>query len=151
MPNMRTGVTLGTADYSIGFDGQEYVDAIAVERKSLPDFYGCIRHEEGCRAAKREMENDPKCGKRCRFKRELARLTKLPYPALVIEGSQADILAGVKHSDVHPHAAMGSLIAWSVQYRLPVWLCTDRRAAAATTYKILLKALEAHTGIKIRD
>jgi len=114
--------TLHVGDYSL--EGLE--DVVVVERKSLADLFGCIGRE------------------RERFERELQSLSKIPYPALVIEASMADVLAGARFSEVHPHAAVGSIIAWSVRYRIPVWLCGDRRAAAGTVYKILLKAAEEY-------
>lgn len=120
LPNSRRG-TLRVGDYSL--EGMEEV--VAVERKSLADLFGCIGRE------------------RERFERELEKLAKLPYPALVIEANMADILAGAPFSEVHPHAAIGSVIAWATRYRIPCWLCGTRRNAAATVLKILYKAAEA--------
>lgn len=122
MPSVQRA-TLATGDYSL----EGLADVIAVERKSLADLAMCVGRE------------------RERFERELERLARMPYPALVVEASMADILLGAARSEVHPHAVIGSLVSWSVRFRIPVWLCTGRREAAAITYKILLKALEAHT------
>jgi len=119
LPNSRRA-TLSTGDYSV----EGYENLIAVERKSHADFVGCVAHGRG------------------RFERELARLTMYEYPALVLECTMADILAGAQFSEVHPHAAVGSLIAWSVKWRVPVWLCGDRRMAAATVRKILEDAVK---------
>lgn len=119
LPNSKRA-TLSTGDYSV----EGYEKLIAVERKSHADFVGCVAQG------------------RDRFERELARLTMYEYPALVLECSMADILAGVRFSEVHPHAAVGSLIAWSVKYRVPVWLAGDRRTAAATVRKILEDAVK---------
>lgn len=111
--------TLPTADYSIRTDIEDYRDRIGVERKSLEDFYGCVGQS------------------RERFERELERLAKFPYPAIVLECDMASVLQGTEHSRVHPHSAIGSLIAWSVRHRVPVWFCGDRRMAAGTVRKIL--------------
>lgn len=115
-PTITAG--LKTGDYSLV--GME--DIVAVERKSLPDCLACIGRE------------------RARFERELERLAAFKYPALLIEADLTDILAGHERSKVHPRAAIGSLVSWSVQYRIPVWFAHDRRHAAALLIKIMEKA-----------
>ena len=123
LPNSQK-TTLKTGDYSAATTERDYRDLIAVERKEHGDFVGCVGRE------------------RERFERELARLATFEYPALVLECTMADLLAGTRFSEVHPHAAVGSLIAWSVKYRVPVWLAGDRRTAAATVRKILEDAVK---------
>src|SRR6266851_6856039 len=76
--------TLKTGDYSV----LGYEAAIAVERKSLADLFGCV-------GVQRE-----------RFVRELERLAAYRYPAIVIEASLAQVVAGVRHSQVHPNSAI---------------------------------------------
>jgi DNA excision repair protein ERCC-4 len=119
LPNSRRA-TLATGDYSV----EGYVERIAVERKSLEDVYGCF-------GASRD-----------RFERELGRLALIEFRALVIEANMAHVLQGTKYSAVHPHSAIGSLISWSVRYKLPVWFCGDRRGAAGTVRKILYAAVK---------
>jgi ERCC4-type nuclease len=119
MPNARVQ-RLATADYSL----ENLTEVVAVERKSLVDLYGCIGQNR---------EN---------FELELERLAKFPYPAIVIEANFPDLLIPPPHSDVHPHSAVGSLIAWSVKHRIPVWLAGDRRMATSIVHKILTKALK---------
>jgi ERCC4-type nuclease len=114
--------TLATGDYSV----LGYEAAIAVERKSLADLYGCVG------------------AGRARFERCLERLALLPYPAIVVEANMRDILLGAHFSTVHPHAALGSLIAWGTRHRIPVWLCGDRVDAALTVRKILHNAVKYH-------
>src|SRR5262249_9924346 len=97
---------------------------VSVERKSLEDLYACVGASRG------------------RFSRELERLAKLPFPAIVLEASFADLLTAPPFSEVHPHSVIGSLIAWSVKYRIPVWCAGDRRLAAGIVHKILTKALK---------
>jgi DNA excision repair protein ERCC-4 len=123
LPNSRVA-TLATGDYSI--EGHD--DKIAVERKSLEDLYGCFGQS------------------RDRFERELERLAKFPYPAIVVEATLAAVLDGTQFSKVHPHSAVGSLLAWGTRYRIPFWLCGDRRMAAGAVRKILYAALKEITG-----
>jgi ERCC4-type nuclease len=118
LPNSELS-TLKTGDYSIRTDTEDYREQIAVERKSLEDLYGCFGQS------------------RDRFERELERLAKFPYPAIVVEATLAEVLGGTQYSKVHPQSAIGSLIAWSVKHRIPCWLAGDRRMAAGTVRKIL--------------
>jgi len=116
--------TLHTGDYSVeGFE-----DRIAIERKSLSDLLGCIG------------------GGRERFERELERLGRMPYAALIIEASLRDVLQGDMHSTLHPNAVLGSLCAWSMRYRLPIWFCDNRRLAQMVTERLLMKAAKYSRG-----
>ncbi len=117
LPNSRRA-TLATGDYSV----EGYEQLIAVERKTLEDLYGCFGQS------------------RERFVRELDRLAAYRYPAIVIEASLAQVVAGARHSQVHPNSAIGSLVAWSTRYRIPCWLCGNRAGAATVTHRILTKA-----------
>jgi ERCC4-type nuclease len=110
-------VALRSGDYSVA----GLVDRVAIERKSLADLYNCVGWS------------------RERFERELARLSALRYAALVVEGTMAEVLDGVPYSRVHPNAVLGSLLAWSVDHRLPIFFCDDRRLAALTVMKLLKK------------
>jgi ERCC4-type nuclease len=121
--------TLETGDYS----ALGYEHLVSVERKSVPDLFGCV-------GAQRE-----------RFERELERLSAFPYCAIVVEATMRDILLGAHFSTVHPHAALGSLIAWGTKYRIPVWLCGDRVDAALTVRKILHAAVKYHDAGKGED
>lgn len=109
---------LASGDYSL----EGYEDRIALERKSLSDLLACVGRE------------------RERFERELVRLWALDYAALVIEATLEEVLAGrPDRTLVSGRAAVGSLLAWSVDYRLPVFFCGDRRLAAALVLKVLRK------------
>src|SRR5216684_2800905 len=121
LPNSRRA-TLATGDYSV----EGYEQLIAVERKSHADFVMCV-------GAERE-----------RFERCLARLATYEYPALVLECTMSDLLAGTRFSAVHPNSVIGSLIGWSVKYRLPVWLAGNREHAAMVVTKILHAAVKYH-------
>ena len=108
---------LPTGDYSlVGLE-----DRIALERKSLPDLYGCVGHG------------------RERFEHELARLAEYDYGAILVEAALTDVLAYQLRTRVSPRAVVGSLMAWSVDYGLPVWFCDNHRLAAAVALKLLRK------------
>jgi ERCC4-type nuclease len=116
--------TLRTGDYSI--EGAE--DLIAIERKSLSDLLGCIGQG------------------RNRFERELERLGAMPYPAVVIEASLAEVLNGTRHTSIHPNSVLGSLCAWSIRYRLPLFFCGNRALAQLVTERLLMKAAKYAAG-----
>jgi ERCC4-type nuclease len=109
--------TLLTGDYSLA--GHEH--SVALERKSLSDLYACVGRE------------------RPRFERELARLAAADYGAVVIESTLAEVLGGHGRSRVSPKSAVGSLLAWSVEHRLPIFFCGSRALTAATVLKLLTK------------
>jgi len=107
--------TLATGDYTV----EGYESRIAVERKSLQDYLGCVGRG------------------RDRFERELERLTAFDYPAIVIEASLEDFLGPYEISKVHPAAAINSMIAWSIRYGVHVWLAGSRDLAETLTYRLL--------------
>jgi len=112
--------TLRSGDYSIlGHEAD-----VGVERKTKEDAYGSLSSNEG---------------RRERFEDEFGRLGAIRYGALVVEASLPDFLVAPEHSQMNPVAAVASLVAWSVRYRVPVWFAGDRRHAAALTYNILGK------------
>jgi ERCC4-type nuclease len=109
--------TLATGDYSIaGLD-----DYIAIERKSLDDLIGCL------------------CTGRQRFERELHRGKALDYFCVIVEATLADIAKGDYRSRMTPKAAIQSLMAFSVRYRLPVFFVESRNYGARVTESLLLK------------
>jgi ERCC4-type nuclease len=107
--------TLPTGDYSIV--GLE--DRVTVERKSKADAYGSLGHG------------------RARFRREVERLAGFDYAAIVIEDTVPGFLQRPAHSKMNPRSAIGSLLAWSVRYRVPVFFAGDRDHAQALTHKLL--------------
>jgi len=116
--------TLATGDYSIAVGDRDLSDIIAIERKSMGDLFGTV-------GAGRE-----------RFERELERSRTLRYFGIVIEATMPEILAGARFSRISPKAVVGSLLSWSVKFGAHVFFTGDRRAAAATTRKLLTKAAE---------
>ncbi len=117
LPNSKTAF-LPHGDYSL--EGMASY-AVSIERKSLSDIYGCVGQH------------------RDRFERELAHLARYKYAALVIECDLPAFLKPPPYSQVHPNSAIGSVLAWSVKYRLPVFFAGDRRHAQALTRKLLEK------------
>ena len=109
--------TLKTGDYSIvGLEGQ-----IALERKTKEDAYASLGRS------------------RARFERELERLSKLDYAAVVIETSLPEFLHPPLFTQLSPRTAIGSLIAWAVKYRVGIFFAGDRRHGYALTRQLLEK------------
>jgi ERCC4-type nuclease len=109
--------TVPVGDYSIcGLENH-----IAIERKELNDLIGCLTSD------------------RDRFERELHRGRALDYFALVIEASLSDLANGNYRSKMVPKAAVQSLLAFSIRYRLPIFFCENRKYGARVTESLLLK------------
>lgn len=115
---------LPTGDYSI----RGYEDRIAIERKELGDFLNCVGRE------------------RKRFERELQRLADLEFGAVVIEASLTNITQGNGYSKVHPQSAVMSIIGWTLKYKIPFFLCDNRRNARKLVYHLLRKFWEYDHG-----
>lgn len=124
--NFRDAVVKGlrAGDYSIlGFE-----DRVAVERKTLADAYTSLgRH-------------------RARFEKELELLSMMSYAAVIIEATLEDFLKGAPYSQLNPKAAVNSLIAWSVRFRLPIFFAGNRRYAKSLTYRLLEKFVRYEEG-----
>lgn len=116
--------TLASGDYSIV--GLE--DRIAVERKTKQDAYSSLGQG------------------RARFERELQRLSRFDYAAVVIETSLPDFLHAPAFSRMNPSAAARSMIAWSVKYRVCVFFAGDRRHGNALTWQLLEKFWKYRSG-----
>lgn len=107
--------SLPTGDYSIV--GLE--DRVTVERKSKVDAYGSLGHG------------------RARFRREFERLSHYDYAVVVIEDTVQGFLQRPAHSKMNPRAAINTLIAWAVRYRIPVFFAGDREHGRALTLRLL--------------
>ena len=112
--------SLTTGDYSLA--GLE--DRIAIERKSLADLVSCLT------GSNRE-----------RFERELTRGRALDYFAVVIEAGFSELTAKQYRSNLNPHAAAQSIIAFQVRHGVPFLWAGSRRAAEYLTYWSLAKYL----------
>lgn len=112
--------TLPCGDYSLpGFE-----DRAAIERKTLEDLVSCLMGSN-----------------RDRFERELARGRSYELFAVVVEAAFSDVSRGKYKSDMKPHAALQSLIAFQVRYRVPFIWCGSRAAAEYYTFWTLAKYL----------
>lgn len=108
---------LPAGDYSIqGLEGE-----VAIERKSRQDAYASLGSG------------------RARFERELQRLSRLKYAAIVVESTLPDFLTPPPFTKMNPKAAVNSLIAWSVKYRVCVFFAGDRVHAQTLTRRLLEK------------
>lgn len=108
--------TLTTGDYSLA----GLSDRCAVERKSLDDLLGCLTGEG-----------------RERFERELARARGLDAFAVVVEASMQDMAEGRYRSKMKPHAALQSVLAFTVRYGVPFIWCGNRAGAEYAAYHFL--------------
>ncbi len=113
--------TLSVGDYSLA--GLE--DKVAVERKSLPDLVACLGRE------------------RERFERELMRGAALDAFAVVCEGSWLELARGEYRSQLNPHAACQSVLAFTARYRVPFLFAGSRGAAEYMTWGFLRQYLES--------
>lgn len=109
--------TIPIGDYSIVC----LENHIAIERKELNDLMGCLTTD------------------RDRFERELLKGKALDYFALVIEASLSDLINGNYKSQMQSKAAIQSLLAFSIRYRLPIWFCESRKYAQRITESLLYK------------
>jgi ERCC4-type nuclease len=123
---------LDTGDYSI----EGYEHEIAVERKSVPD--ACSSVIQG----------------RERFQREIERGRELDYFAIVIEGTLQQLRDNIEKQFYMNHKTLKArrenywrlsalqktvthtFIHWSVQYKMPVFFCKDKREAAKVTLEL---------------
>lgn len=108
---------LRSGDYSIV--GLE--DVVAIERKSLQDFYGSI-------SSGRE-----------RFEREIQRLYETHrYACVVIEGDYEDIANPESFTQVLPKTAFRTIQSWEIRYPTVHWRwLPNRRVCEVWTYRQL--------------
>jgi ERCC4-type nuclease len=111
---------LDAGDYSI--EGLE--TRIAVERKTLDDFVGTVIRARG------------------RFYRELQRLERYARACVVVEADLEDVLHGRYRGDAHPHSILGSALAISVDFGIPVFFCSNRQIACHFVEGYLLRAAD---------
>jgi ERCC4-type nuclease len=113
--------TLDTGDYSLA----GLTDRVAVERKSLPDLVACLS------------------GGRERFERELQRAAALEAFAVVVESAWADLAGGKYRSQMNPHSACQSVLAFTCRYRIPFLFAGSRSGAEYVTWGFLRQYLES--------
>ncbi|MBI2068965.1 MAG: hypothetical protein HYT79_00040 [Elusimicrobia bacterium] len=111
---------LACGDYSI----LGYENHVAIERKTHEDAYSSL-------GSGRE-----------RFERELKRLASLDYAAIVVESTLDGFLKAPAFTRMNPKAAVNSIIAWSVKYKVCVFFAGSRDMGRALTYRLLEKFLK---------
>lgn len=111
----RTGIPLG--DYSI-----LGLPEIAIERKSLEDFYGSV-------------------GRRENFEGRLTRLQSKGYSAVVVEATQEQVLASPPpFSGLTPRNVFRTVQAWTMDFpRTHWWFMDGRVSAEVLTFRLLYR------------
>ena len=107
---------------------------IAVERKTVEDLYNCCSP-----LSSREA-----------FVRACARLGKLEFAAMVIEGSLDDILAGTTFSCMQPSAVLGTVEALAVRWGIQPWFAGTPELGEELTACLLHKAYQLLTLERLR-
>ena len=95
---------------------------VSCERKSAADMYGCIG------------------GGRERFLRHLLLLARIDRPAIVIEADLQEFAQGNPRTRITPAQAVGSVISWACEFRIPVFFCPNRAYAE----RVVLRWLQAY-------
>jgi ERCC4-type nuclease len=109
---------LPAGDYSVA--GLE--STVAVERKTLDDFVSTLIHS------------------RKRFRKELRKLLGYRAACVVVEAGVPDVLLHRYRSDAHSNAVIGSALAIILDFRIPVFFCSNRQAACQFVQAYLLAA-----------
>jgi ERCC4-type nuclease len=113
-----TGATLAAGDYApIGCES-----SIAIERKSLSDLWGSVTRDNA------------------RFQRELSKLAKYKYAAVVIEGAQAAILRGNRYSQIDGSRVLSTCATLETKFGVPFHFAGDRANAAIWALHLLESA-----------
>jgi len=96
-----------------------YESEIAVERKSLADLFGSVTRDNA------------------RFQRELEKLAKYTFAAVVIEGSQRDLMRGVRYSQIPGGRVLSTCATLEAKHGVPFHFATDRAGATLWTFELL--------------
>ena len=109
---------LPAGDYSVaGLEG-----SVAVERKTVDDFVSTVIHS------------------RERFRNELRKLAGYRAACVVVEAGVLDLLMRRYRGDAHPNAVLGSALSIILDFRVPVFFCSNRQAACQFVQAYLLAA-----------
>lgn len=107
---------LETGDYSIA--GLE--SRFCVERKSVSDYFGSIG------------------GGRERFEREMERMSKMEFAAVVIEGDWRELLIDrPSNTQIPGKVASRTIVSWSIRHHVHHFPTMGRRHAELLTFQIL--------------
>lgn len=106
---------LPAGDYApIGYESE-----IAVERKSLADLFGSTTRDNA------------------RFQRELEKLSTYRFAAVVIEGTQRDVLRGVRYSQIPGGRVLSTCATLEVKHGVAFHFAGDRPGATLWTFELL--------------
>lgn len=109
--------TLPVGDYSL----RGATELVAIERKRIGELATC-------------------CGvERERFLEQIERLRGYPHRALVIEADLDGLLGKAYRSEIHPLSVLGTLIKFSSDWQVPIWMCGDARNCAHVVERMLLR------------
>lgn len=121
-------VGLPVADYSL----PGFTDRVAVERKTVNDLVSCLKNAN-----------------RIRFEKELARARYYELFAVIVEASWQELTQGRYRSDMRPHSACQSVLAFQVRYRIPFVWAGSRAGGEYITFSLLQKYIrEIHERYK---
>ena len=110
--------TLQSGDYSI--KGLETV--VAIERKSVSDFYGSITSG------------------RTRLEAEFQRMESMQFSAIIVEDRLESVLdPGFHGSRVNPNAIRATVASWSVKYKTRWFFVPSRTQAERLAFELLSK------------
>lgn len=110
--------TLQSGDYSI----KGYENAVAIERKSVADFYGSITTG------------------RSRLEVEFQRMETMTFSAIVVEGRLDDVLEpGFHGRRVSPNSIRATIASWSVKYKTRWFFLPSREQAERLAFELLEK------------
>lgn len=110
--------------------------SIVIERKQHGDFVGCCRHDRGCEAFR--IGNDPHCGARCRFERELSRLNAYQSAHVIVEVPYARLRAGYERSLMNGLSVTASMASWSLRFpRVHFWTVNNHANGAELAWELI--------------
>lgn len=96
-----------------------FEDRVAVDRKQLGDFIGCVTRD------------------RERFTRLLEKMATLDFGAVVVEASFADVRARKYRSQVEPAFVIGAAARITTKYGVPVFFCGSLDASTDFAVRLL--------------
>ena len=122
-------------DYSLdGFEGE-----IHFERKSVEDCQGTIL---GWPYQDEHGNYIDGTGRRARFESELANLETIPWSAVIVEGTMADVWKTVQPHNSRKEVGtlrkilFRSVCAYQQDYKVPWFFCESRREAELTCFRM---------------
>lgn len=96
-----------------------FEDRVAIDRKQLGDFIGCITRDKE------------------RFATLLKKMAELEFAAVVVEASFFDVRSRKYHSQVAPEFVLGAAARITVEYGVPVFFCGSLDASTDFALRLL--------------